>query len=274
MRVGRISTSARHWWAAKGGSRLERDRTFGENAADEREAVGVDAVRGESQKGVAGLHGIPGEQGAAFRGADTEPGEVVVPGSVDTGHFGSLPSDEGAPRHPAASGDAGNDIGADLRVEFAHGEVVEKEQRLCALGQNIVDAHGDKVDADGVVNAGLHRKAHLGAGSVRGRDQDRVAVTRRPRIEETAETAEPGIGAGAPRGSGERCRRIDNPASGIEIDACIPVGEPRHSGHSLAQGRAGQRAASGTGEAAFPVSHPTPGTGRMGAHYVMIASLQ
>ena len=41
--------------------------------------------------------------------------------------------------------------GADFGVELAGGEVVEEEQRLGALHHQVVDAHGDQVDADRVV---------------------------------------------------------------------------------------------------------------------------
>ena len=34
-------------------------------------------------------------------------------------------------------------------IELAGGEVVEEEQRLGALDDDVVDAHGDEVDADG-----------------------------------------------------------------------------------------------------------------------------
>ena len=65
-------------------------------------------------------------------------------------------------------------------VELAGGEVVEEEQRLGALHDDVVDAHGDEVDADRVVDAGLDGDLDLGADAVIGRDQDRVAKTRRP----------------------------------------------------------------------------------------------
>ena len=59
-------------------------------------------------------------------------------------------------------------------VELAAGEIVEEEQRLGALRQQVVDAHGDEIDADGGVPAGVDGDLELGADAVVGGDQDRV----------------------------------------------------------------------------------------------------
>ena len=70
------------------------------------------------------------------------------------------------------------------------GEVVEKEQRLGALDDQIVDAHGDQVDADRMMGAGLGRKQHLGADAVGGGDQHRIAEAAGGEVEQAAEAAE------------------------------------------------------------------------------------
>ena len=72
-----------------------------------------------------------------------------------------------------------DDRGADLRVELAAGEIVEKEQRLGALHHEVVDRHGDEIDADRVVPAGLDRDLDLGADAVGAGDQHRVLEARR-----------------------------------------------------------------------------------------------
>ena len=61
-------------------------------------------------------------------------------------------------------------------VELAAGEVVEEEQRLGALHQDVVDAHRDQVDADGVVPVEREGELELGADAVGAGDQDRLAV--------------------------------------------------------------------------------------------------
>ena len=85
-------------------------------------------------------------------------------------------------------------------VELAGGEIVEEEQRLGALREQVVDAHGDEVDADGVVPAGLDGDLELGADAVGGGDEDRVREAGRLEIEQRAEAAEVGVRA-RPRAS-------------------------------------------------------------------------
>ena len=82
-----------------------------------------------------------------------------------------------ASRQPC--GDALDHRRADLGIELAAGEIVEEEQRLGALHHEIVDRHGDEVDADGVVAAGLDRDLELGADAVGGGDQHRIGKIRR-----------------------------------------------------------------------------------------------
>ncbi len=69
------------------------------------------------------------------------------------GMLGRLAADQRAAGLLAAGGDALDHVGRDVDVELAAGEVVEEEQRLGALHEDVVDAHRDEVDADGVVPA-------------------------------------------------------------------------------------------------------------------------
>ncbi len=106
------------------------------------------------------------------------------------GHLGGLAADERRAGEPAALGDAGDDGGAGGRIEPAGGEIVEEEQRLGALDDQVVDAHRDEVDADGVENAGVDGDLELGADAVGRGDQQRVAVAGGLEVEEAAEAAE------------------------------------------------------------------------------------
>ena len=101
-------------------------------------------------------------------------------------------------RQPSAI--AGDDALGDVALELAGREIVEEEQRLGALHDQIVDAHRDEIDADPVVAIAVDRELELGADAVVGRDQQRIVEARRLEIEEAAEAAQLGIGAGA-RGS-------------------------------------------------------------------------
>ena len=116
---------------------------------------------------------------------------------------------------------------AGLRVERAGGEIVEEEQRLGALHDEVVDAHGDQVDADRVEDAGLDGDLQLGADAVGGGDQHRIAVAGRLEVEQAAEAADFGVGAGPPRRPHQRLDRLDKGVAGVDIDAGIGIGNRR-----------------------------------------------
>ena len=78
------------------------------------------------------------------------------------------------PGLPAALVHAGHDGGDPVRVDLARGDVVEHEERLGPDADQVVDAHGHQVDADGVVAAGGPGHHQLGAHPVGGGDQHGV----------------------------------------------------------------------------------------------------
>src|SRR5207249_9648319 len=57
------------------------------------------------------------------------------------------PADERAAGELAAPRDALDDFGGGRDVELAAGEIVEKEKRLSALREDVVDAHRNEIDA-------------------------------------------------------------------------------------------------------------------------------
>ena len=81
------------------------------------------------------------------------------------------------------------------RIELAAGEIVEKEQRLGALHDEIVDRHGDEIDADRVVARGLDGDLDLGADAVGRGDQERIGEAGGLEVEQAAEAADLGVGA-------------------------------------------------------------------------------
>src|SRR5262249_41938572 len=86
-----------------------------------------------------------------------------------------------------------------------------------------VDAHGDEVDADGVVPAGFDGDLHLGADAVIGGDQHRITKTRRLEVEKPAETAKLGAGTWSRRRTSQRLDGLDKSVSGIDIDAVFRI---------------------------------------------------
>ena len=113
-----------------------------------------------------------------------------------------------------------------LRIELAAGEIIQKEQRLGALHHEVVDRHRHQIDADAAMQAGLDRDLELGADAVGGGDQNRILEARRLEVEQPAETADLGVGAGAGGGAHHRLDQIDQTIAGVDIDARIRVSEP------------------------------------------------
>ncbi len=184
------------------------------------------AGRGQSNHGIADGDIRARQQRAAFGGADRKAAEIVVAVLVEAGHFRGLAADQGAAAFPAAFGDAGDDRSGGFRVELAAGEIVEEEQRFRALHHEVVDRHRHQVDADPAMQAGLDRDQDLGADAVGGGHQHRILEAGGLEVEQPAEAADLGIGAGAGGGAHHRLDEIDQAVARIDVDARIGVSEP------------------------------------------------
>jgi hypothetical protein len=101
-----------------------------------------------------------------FDDTDGEAGDVEITRRVDVGHLGGFAAQERAPGDLAAAGDAFDHLRCLLGDDFAQAEVIEKDKRLSALNDEVVDVHGDAINADGVVDAHLGGKLDLGTGAV------------------------------------------------------------------------------------------------------------
>ena len=104
-------------------------------------------------------------------------------------------------------------------VEPADGDVVEEEQRLGALAHDVVDAHGDEVDADGVEAAGGLGDERLGADAVGRRHQHRVAVAVAGEGEQPAEAADVADDLGPERRADVVLDALDRLLAGRDVDA-------------------------------------------------------
>ena len=93
---------------------------------------------------------LAGDEPVALDDADGEADEVELARLHGAGVLGHLAADERAAGLPAALGHAFDELLDVVGVEPADGDVVEEEQRLGALAHEVVDAHGDEVDADRV----------------------------------------------------------------------------------------------------------------------------
>ena len=173
-------------------------------------------------------HNIGARQDAVtLHRTDGKAREIVVLCRIHARHLGGLAADQRAAGLPAALGDARHHAAGRLHIELAAGEIVEKEQRLRALGEQIVDAHGDEIDADGGVQAGIDGDLELGADAVVGRHQDRVLEAGGLEIEQGAEAAEVGIRAAPPGRPRQRLDGLHQGIAGVDVDARVAIGDRR-----------------------------------------------
>src|SRR5690606_2282808 len=86
-------------------------------------------------------------------------------------------------------------------------------------------AHGDKVDPDRVVAAGFDGNSELGADAVIGGDEDRVGEAGGLQVEQPAEAADLGVGAGPARRAHHRLDLLDQRVAGVYVDPGCPVCE-------------------------------------------------
>ena len=113
-----------------------------------------------------------------------------MPGRIHARHFRRLAAHQRAARLPAAFGDPRNDFRRDARLQLSGREIVEEEERLRALRQHIVDAHGNEIDADRLVPAGREGEHQLGANTVRSRNEHGVLEARGLQVEQPAKPAQ------------------------------------------------------------------------------------
>ena len=161
-----------------------------EHLAHEGKPVAVHARRGQRDHHVARLHlGIVDDL-ALIDDADGKARKVVIVLRHRAGMLGGLTADERAARLHAAFRDAADDLGDALGHVPAAGDIVEKEKRLCAAADDVVDAHGDAVDADRIVLIEKLGDAELGADAVRARNEHGLLHPRHVEREEAAEAAD------------------------------------------------------------------------------------
>jgi hypothetical protein len=176
-----------------------------------------------------------GDEFGALNDSHNEAGEVVFAVGVEAGHLRGFAADEGAAVGAACIGQAGDDLLRNFAVEAASGEVVEEEERGCALDGDVVDAVVDEVGADGVMDAELEGELELGADAVGRGDQDWLLVfaVETEEAAEAADLAEHVAGEGA---LGEVLDALFGAIAGGDVDAGVGVGGRGGGGFPLRRG--------------------------------------
>ena len=186
--------------------------------------------RSPSQRGAQADEQIPFAEGGAVdhvglvHQTHGEAGQIILVLGVEAGHLGGLAADEGAAGLAAALGDAGDD-GLDAAGHIlSHSHVVQEKQGRGTGADNVVDAHGHAVDANGVVL--IHEKGdfQLGAHAVGTGDQDGLLHARHIGGEQAAEAAQRAHDTGNVGGLHQGLDAVDRLVAGGDVHAGGGVG--------------------------------------------------
>ena len=195
-----------------------------EQVADEAEAVAVDAGGVDADEDVALLDQLRAPELVALGDADGEAGHVEVAVRELPRVLGGLAAEQDALGAHAALVDAGDDVGDLLGHDLADDEVVEEEERHGAAGGDVVDAHRDEVDADGVEPAHAARDLDLGAHAVGAGHEHRVLEARQ--AHGAAEPAEAAEDERVLRALEPLLHELDGAVARLDVDAGLLVREP------------------------------------------------
>ena len=153
--------------------------------------------------------------------------------AVHAGQLRRLAAEEGGARLLAPGGDAADDGRGRVDRELAGGVVVEEEEGFGTLHDDVVRAHGDEVDADGVVAVEFDGELELRADAVRARDEHRAWPARQVDFEEPAEAADAAQDARPVRAAGQWLDVLHQGVTRIDVDAGILVGQGLFRGHGF-----------------------------------------
>ena len=159
--------------------------------SNQRKAVGMGSRGRQSQNDVTGARCGSIDDGVLFHDPDAETRQIVVLAVIHARHLGRFAAHQCAAGLHAPLDDAGDQAFAHAHIELARRKVVEKKQRLGALDDHVVDAHGHQIDAHRSVAVGVDREAQLGADSVGSRHEHGLAIAIERYFDQGAETAYP-----------------------------------------------------------------------------------
>ena len=204
---------------------FQRTRDPVEDGTNQRIAVRVRPAGGETEQHIAGADPAAVDQVTAIDAAEREPGEVVVAGCIHARHFRRFAANQGTTGLFAAGRDTVDHVHGLLLIQHTGGEIVQKQQRFGAAHDDVVDAHSDKVDADGCVLAGFPGQRQFGADAVRTRDQHRLIEAAKVQLEQATEAPDTGQHFGAMCVRTAAGDAADESIAGVDIHACVFVSE-------------------------------------------------
>ena len=112
-----------------------------------------------------------------------------------------------------------------IYVQLARRKIIEKEQRLSALTNQVVDAHRDQIDTDAADFARVGGNAQLGPDAIGCGDKNGIVIPGSLEIEQRAKPAQTGHCAGPRRSGGRRLDPIDKRIACIDVDAGFGISQ-------------------------------------------------
>ena len=160
----------------------------------------------------------------ALHRANAETGKIIVAFGIHAGHFGRLATNQRATRLLAAFGDAGDNRRGNGVVEFAGGIIIKKEQRLCALYDQVICAHCDKINADAFMATRFDGQFQLRADAIIRGDQKWVIEPCCLEVEKPSKSAKIGIRASAAGRFRQRRNRAHERVTGFNGNTGLGIG--------------------------------------------------
>ncbi len=143
---------------------------------------------------------------------------------IHSGHFGGFAANQGATGLSAALGNPLNHCRRSFDIQLAGGEIIEEEQRLSTLHDQVIDTHGNEINADRIVLSSINGDLQFRPDTVIGSNQNRIPEPGRFKIEQTAKTADLAVSARSPGGFDCRLDAFNQRIARINIDTGIGIG--------------------------------------------------
>ena len=166
---------------------------FKQQLAGERVAVGVQAIRGQTQNHIANLDLLSRDDAFALNHADDESSQIVFAFGIEARHLRRFAANQGTAVVLAGFRQTFNHLLRDFRFELAGREIIHEEERSRALHRDVIHTVVHQIRADGVMHLHLECDFQLGANPVHAGDQNRIEIlglVNREQAPEPADLAE------------------------------------------------------------------------------------
>ena len=136
--------------------------------ADKGKAVAVHAAGRQTENNVASFNALLWQNLITFNRSNRKSSKVIITRTIHAGHFGSLTADQRTTSLLATFGNTSNHLFGTGDIQFSSCKVIEEQQRLSTLHNQIIDAHGNQVNANRVMLAGINGNFQLGSHAIGG----------------------------------------------------------------------------------------------------------